>query len=310
MAAQEDFINRLLTLNKSLSLDALTDWPPVEKEHNDIAEILRNGLAVVGFTALEDFIKRRTSEVLSDIGKVNIPFNKLPKKIQSATTYDSIKAISFQLDLLDESQKLTYIIDQAFNIASTQNPSYTLIEHAYGYSQSNINAETIKTILTNFQIDNPWLQMTRLASRLNLTALPLEETYKNAFRRRHKAAHVAHASTLPSELRQYIKEAYAVAVSFDTLISHALHKMKLKDVLYLDSSNPKRITDADINFRFIKFENNKWKEFANESSSKAYRSNIDFSDLHTGAKNRAISQIQTLISMDTNGLIKQWDCTV
>lgn len=310
MGAQEIFIDRLSVLNSTLSTESLSERPPTEIEHNQMALILRNGLAVVGFAALEDFIKSRTSEILSLIGtSTSIPFDKLPPKLQSATTFDSINAISFQLSLLDsDSAKLSYVLDSAIKIASTQNTNYNLIEHAYGYSQSNVNHETIKTILGNFQIDNPWVQMTKLASRLNLVALPLEETFKNASRRRHKAAHVAHASTPLNDLRQFVKEAFAVAVSFDCLISNALYKIKVSDSDYLNQTNPRKIKESDINFRFIKFDNKLWKEYPTEKAVRAYRKNADFNLIQPNALIRAQKNLQTLVSFNSNGLISKWDC--
>jgi hypothetical protein len=309
MTAQENFIDRLTTLNRSLALDTLQSKQPSFTEHNEIAEILRNGLAVVGFTALEDFIKSRTSEVIDLIGSTTVPFNRLPYKIQAATTFESLKAITFQLSVLDDnSQKLAYVIDKATKIASTQNTPYTLNEHAYGYAQSNINHDVIATILRNFHIEDPWTQMTRLASRLNLTGLPLEETFKSAFRRRHRAAHVAHASTPLGDLAQYIKEAFAVAISFDSLLSLAFYKIKIADLNYLNLKSPQKIKETDIKFRVIRFDNNLWKEYPDETAPRAYRTNTDFELLHNQSIIRASSNLQTLVSFDGNGLIKRWKC--
>ena len=57
MAAKSDFIQRITYLHKSFSIQALNDLGPIDTEHNGIARLLRNGMAVVGFLALEDFIK-------------------------------------------------------------------------------------------------------------------------------------------------------------------------------------------------------------------------------------------------------------
>ena len=57
--AKHNFLERLFTIKKSLYIPNVIDGLPTETEHNNIARLLRNGLAVVGFVALEDFIKNQ-----------------------------------------------------------------------------------------------------------------------------------------------------------------------------------------------------------------------------------------------------------
>lgn len=72
--ARSLFNSRIASLVNSLGIDAVQTRPLTEQAHNDVARMLRNGLAVVGFAALEDFIKSRVSEVLSEVGPTNVPF--------------------------------------------------------------------------------------------------------------------------------------------------------------------------------------------------------------------------------------------
>lgn len=56
--AKADFIERIRCLDASIDTEAVQSKALTERDHNSIARMLRNGLAVVSFASLEDFIKK------------------------------------------------------------------------------------------------------------------------------------------------------------------------------------------------------------------------------------------------------------
>jgi hypothetical protein len=94
-SAKMEFIERMRCLNISIISEAVSNKALTDREHNAVARMLRNGLAVVGFAALEDFIKKRSSEAMEEIGQCSVPFSKLPKKLQNAATYEVISALTY-----------------------------------------------------------------------------------------------------------------------------------------------------------------------------------------------------------------------
>ena len=218
-SAKTLFLERMHALETSASIEAVTNKTLTDHAHNNVAKMLRNGLAVVGFAALEDFVKSRTSEVLGEIGTTGVPFRDLPEKLRIATTYDAISALSYQISLRPKADRISYVQDQAQKLASTASTAYDLTPHAFGYSQANLQVDSVKEILQSFLISDPWGQMTQLASKLGLAALPLDETFKGAALRRHRAAHAAHADTPQADLAQYVKEALAIAIGFDIFLN-------------------------------------------------------------------------------------------
>jgi hypothetical protein len=304
--AKSDYIQRLHSLKKSINSNALSNRPPHEVEHNEVAKILRNGLAVVGFATLEDFIKRRCSEVLNEIGGSVVPFSKLPDKIQKAATYEAISALNYQLKILREhSEKTSYIQEHALKISSTANSSYEITPHAFAYNQPNVSDRSVKNILNSFNVIDPWRKMSSISSRIGLTTLTLEQSYKNAANRRHKAAHVASADIPQVDLDQFVNESFAIAIGFDSLLSKALSKIKNDDDDYL--SGKVRIESSDIGIRFMKYVDNKWKEFS-EGSSRAYRVSNDHSSLRADAMSRAKNNGQLYIEFNKSGLVEYWVC--
>lgn len=303
--ARNLFHGRISSLTKSLAIDAVSARPLTEQAHNDVARMLRNGLAVVGFAALEDFIKSRTSEVLSAIGGTSIPFRDLPEKLRDAATFEAVSALTYQLALRSKTDRMQYVQDHARMIASTATTAYELTPHAFGFDQANIQDETIKTVLKCFLVDDPWAQITRIASRLSLAALPLNETYKSAALRRHRAAHVAHADTPQADLVQFTKEALAIAVGFDALLSRALSKLQRHDRQYVSGSA--HINASAISIRTISPSAGKWREMV-EGRSSAVKVENSLEALLAPARQRASASNNLLIiyQSDLNGF--RWEC--
>lgn len=303
--AKSLFLERISSLNRSAQIEAVTNKPLTEKAHNDVARMLRNGLAVVGFAALEDFIKARTSEVLSEVGSTNIPFRDLPEKLRFATTFEAIGALSYQLSIREKADRVLYVQEHALKIASTANTAYELTPHAFGYDQANVSDETVKSILKSFHIDDPWGEMTKLAARIGLVALPLGETFKGAGTRRNRAAHVAHADTPITDLVQFTKEAYAIAIGFDALLSKALSWMTQQNSKYLKGLQ--KISSTSISLRFIKLDDTTWRELL-EGKSRAVRTGTDLNVLLPLSRTRAQAAENLLVIVGKGGEIHGWEC--
>lgn len=302
---KDEFLNRIKSLGKSLDSGAVKNTNNLE--HNKIARMLRNGLAVVSFVALEDYIKRRCSEIVKLIGNTNVPFDQLPEKLIAAATYEAVESLKYQLSIRDKSERIVYVQEHADKIASTAQSTFRLSEHIFGYNQANITAEVVKRTLLSFNIENPWKQMSELSSRLNLTGLPLEEMFRNAARRRHRAAHVAAADTPESELQQFVKEAYAISITFDALITRALKKIHRLDTQFL--SGETKIVSNSIKFRFVKFIDGKWKDFK-EGNSRATQTSTNFDTLLAAAKQRAFSAEELLIVYDECNKVSDWHYSI
>ncbi|RQW86300.1 MAG: hypothetical protein EHM79_09955 [Geobacter sp.] len=303
--SKETFIERIKSLDKSLKIESVKDRPLSEREHNEVARLLRNGLAVVGFATLEDFMKKKSSEIMIEIGNSAVQFTALPEKLRYASTFEAISALNYQMSYLPKEDKILYIQEHSLKISSTATSNFELTPHAFYHDQANIKDETIKKMLKCFGIENPWGQMSMLSSRLGLTALPLEVSFQNASKRRHKAAHVSNADTPQTDIQQYVAEAIAIALTFDCLSSKALALIKLNDCQFL--SGTKVLSASDIKFRTIKKIDGKWKEYT-EGNSRAYRINNNIGLLLPDAHSRASLNNETLVVFDEYNKVNDWHC--
>ncbi|MDF4896853.1 HEPN domain-containing protein [Vibrio parahaemolyticus] len=302
MIARDNYLQRYRAFNTSLSTSAIQAKEPQEFAHNESAKLFRNGLAVVGFTSLEDFIKRRTAEALITLSSHNIPFSVLPDRIQEACTIKAISSLKFQADLRkDKQEKLKFIQKASRQIASSKDHTYELYELAFAHNSSNISKDTIRDILTSFNISQPWQQIDALSARLQIGGRELDNAFKNAAQRRHSAAHTVNADTPQLDLIDYIKDSISIAISFDALITIAV------DEIRKHGRNMKQISAQDVNFRFLKLIENDWKEYAESNLERAFRNyGKDYEDGLEEARKRIIAKSEFLIVLEHNKLVKNW----
>ena len=305
-SAKADFVDRIRCLDASIEIDSVQNRALNERLHNSIARMLRNGLAVVSFASLEDFIKKRSSEAMAEVSSCTIPFTDLPEKLQRAATYEVLSALNYQLGLLDREDKPSYVQEHALKISSTATVNFELSSHTFAHSQANVSNTIIGDILKCFNVEDPWRQMSAMASNLGLTSgLSLSEIYKTASLRRHKAAHVAGADTPPTDIKQFVREALAIAITFDAFLSKAIQKIIVNDDGFVRRGIKLRVDD--LPFRTIKFVDGKWKEYKSDSS-RAFRVSSDFESLSGEARRRALASRELIVEFDEAGSVSWWQC--
>ena len=302
--AKQNFLQRIFIIEKSLSTPNVLDGLPTQNEHNDIARLLRNGIAVVGFVALEDFIKNRAIEILNEVASSHIPFTRLTEDLQYFSTVDVLKSIlriaNFENTKID---KISLVQNETKIISSSLNTSYDLNKHTFGYSNSNISKDEIKKILKAFKIQDSWNKQTALASILGITSLPLENSFDNAASRRHKAAHDTSSIIPIVDLIQFVNEALAIALTFDSFLSYAKNKLINDNTNFLASSA--NIDHNNLSLSFIKKEANKWKYKRNRRTN-AVKINSDKNLLMTEVIPLSRSLNECLIIYDELNKIIDW----
>lgn len=302
--ARHDFIERLSHFKNSLTIDALNDKASIHVMHNNIARILRNGLAVVGFVSLEDYIKRKSGEYLSEISTFNVVFDDLPEKIRFTVTVDVLSALArIVKNEATVADKISFMQSQTLKISSTANSAFNLTEYAYGYKSSNINADDILSILSSFYVKDGWRIMSNISSRIGLTALPLDNSFKNAANRRHNAAHVAKSNTPINDLSQYVSEALGIAISFDCLLRKAINFIKKYDKAYL--SGKITVDGSHVKLSFIKYEKDVWK-YRRENVAKAVKINANKKILLAAVLHKVQLNEETLIVFDEHNHVENW----
>lgn len=304
---RRNFISHLNDFKQALHLDPVST---VSLSSNGSSKLLRNGLAVVGFTALEDFIKNRFSVAFEEIAQTRVTFDELPEKIQKAVTYEAVSSIDHQVAIrknLEHSEKLSFIQSEAEKIASTSNErGFSLTGYAFGFGKSNVSGTDIKEALNCFQVKNPWEVMTSIAQVIGLVSLPLNNSYQNASNRRHKAAHVAQADTPYSDLENYVGEAVSIAIAIDIVVGRCVSKISQIDQDYLSGDRNKKLCERDFPFYFVKKVRGQWKAYLSSNLDRAKSAGRDKSEVVRRTESLATGLNAALVVFDDFGDIDEW----
>lgn len=273
------------------------------------AKLFRSSLAVAVFSTLETFIKERTNEVLASIDHQKINFSSLPDGIQKAATFGAIKALNFRLQMMEKSQKQNFAIQEAAQIASAASTSYKLSGLSFGHDKSNLSHEDIENILSSFQVDSAWGKIKIIAARVGFGgAGSYDEIFKNIAFRRHLSAHTTTAKVSQSDIVDSLPAIYAIAISFDLILSKCLQLIKDKDIAYFGNGTKKFSLDpTSLPFAKIEYVAGIWR-YKSHGAKKSTKSGVDKDALFGEA--RVIAEVKkwALIEFASNGQPSRWCC--
>ena len=302
MSAQTDFLRGMHGFRLARQHKDLVEKAPDEKDHNLRSKALRNGIAIIGFSVLEHFIRARIGEILLSFDRVSTPFEDLPDRMKKIATKGAIKGITNRMKYEDDA--IVFTQSESSIVASSLNTTYQISRYSIGWDGSNLRVDDIREIFNCFSIDAGWDSIDILSRRLNLTIPSSKDSFKNAAQRRHDAAHNIDAVIHPAHLESFVREAYVIALGFDLLTSTAYHKIYIGDNDYLNNVN--KITAGDIALRTISLDKNRWKE-TREGGRRAVKTAETKKELWPNALVRAKNNNEFLLCMDSDGFPSKWE---
>lgn len=252
MGARISFVKTLSVLKDCLSDQALIDKTPSDVTHNLRAAMLRQGLAVLTFSAMEEFIRERTGEVLLELGGQGLKFSDFSVALQTATTIGALEGVRFRLKLQSQTDKISWLSTAVSSIAkrSALKDITELSKYSFGYAASNLDEEDVNKILKAFGVDAPWEQMTHLANRIGLVLLSPKTEFESIKRRRHSSAHALNSIVPYGDLLDSLKSTLAICLTFDLLLSHCRAMSNLRRVPGM-AGLPK-VAQSDVKLVFIR----------------------------------------------------------
>lgn len=303
--ARTTFFERLKAYESAINTNLIVTKTSADIEHNARARLYRNGLAVVAFALLEDFVKLRTGEVLSRVGTGLSGFTELPHDLRVAATAGVVRALKYQERFLSQSQGDYFAYYQRHGefIASTQRPGFEISPIAFGFDQANLNAAAVEGILKAFNIDRPWNAIGSIAYRVGVGVPALKESFDNAMIRRHEAAHRAGANVEPTDLSDFVTEVLGITLGIDLLLSLALRRIMDRDAEFLNS---KKITGNQVGVRLIRFDGQRWWRELVPGNARATARNEDLETLKIECFRRAKSNEEAVVVQNARGLPRQW----
>lgn len=307
MSAKTELFTRLKYLDEAIKNPALIDIGIAISPHNGSANLLRKGLGIVAFNILEDFIKNKTQETLDNISSAGISFNNLSEKLQVASTWGALNALKFRADMekKNDGNWQQLIQEESLKIHSTSNETFELSKFSFLSSGSNVTAKELIDTISAFGISGGWSKLKNVSDSINGGILNLNESYKNASKRRHKSAHTVNFSYEYSWLEGIKKEILAISASFDILLSARVRQVRQNTAIAMNEHN----IDDDLNYRFLKEEQRREGKIYKELTDIRGRSHKNWNDLDnalSSLKPRLINKQEFLIILDSSGSLIDW----
>lgn len=299
------FLDRLRILANALNDPLLIDKPITDVEHNERARYLRNGLSIIAFNTLEDFIKKRIEELLYKISNSATPFNSLPEKLQTSILLNSLKgihSIGSRKHKNGEDWKL-FIQQEVVKLTSVAASPYQASALGYGSEKSNIDQADIPTFLASFQVKGGWDSIEQITNLIGCSLMAPGTFFSNAAARRHNAAHNPLASALHPDIEQYCISVKALALAIDFLLSRAAKYIIANDANYL--INKKKVEPTDVAFRFIRRINSGFVEMS-QNNTKGIARFANETDAINSLTSRANYQNQMIVVVDYPGKVLNW----
>lgn len=305
-AARLDFLARIHAYELAAAHGDLVNRGPKDREHNDRARILRNGLAVIGFATLEDFLRRRTGELIVATGGARFPFSQLPLRMREAMTKSVIDALRFQMRLNDREAYIRLVQDHATKIASTSalTGGFQPSEFAFGHDASNLAHGDIKEVLGDFKVRDGWGMIDRLLARGVGGIWATQGAFESAAKRRHSAAHEASFDAPITDLSAFVRIASGIACGFDILLSRAIDLLLVGDRRMLDDNFG--LDQTMIVLAYVRPKGGgKWTSIL-QTARRAWRTSPSQIDALVAAKQNSKIRRNSIIVTDAQGIIRDW----
>lgn len=305
MSAKIELLEKLKYINEASALPTLVDNSlTTTTEHNEIANLLRKGLSIVAFNILEDYIKKRTLEALSDIANSGMPFLNLPESLQEASISQALSSLQFQ-SALYKRENLDYkllIQNETKKISSTLSTPFDLSSYSFVSSGSNITSNEITDLIKAFGIIGGWNKLKSISDNIGAGILDLNQAYTNAAKRRHKSAHSASFRYDLSWLQSLKYEIIGIAASLDIALKSKCRQAISNPTAKLADLN----IDEELNFKFLEHDGiyYKDKKQLTSKSIKNWKNILDAKTKYT--ESYLISNKLHIIIIDSSRRIKDW----
>ncbi|MEU4562362.1 hypothetical protein AB0F72_28595 [Actinoplanes sp. NPDC023936] len=306
--ARHNFIERVSAVEDALTQPLLIDKNLTDAAHNNRARILRNGLMVVTFSGLEDFIRERSAEVLNFVSRTSLRFDDLPRDLAVAATVEAMRAAHSRALMASRQgdDPIPILQGAAAEVASTLQGPLSISKYALGYAGSNIGAEEVSNILKTLHAADPWNEITLLGSRVGLGSTPLRDAYAQGLRLRNQAAHRADTNIQPTELLTFCQQAKAIALGFDLLASRAARL--LHDSTQSFAQQTKNKLSQDISIIFVDHDGRHFVS-KRENVGRALKREADETAAWLYAVSKARPKFEAIVLRNKSGTPTRWEST-
>jgi hypothetical protein len=221
MGARLDFFDRMALADALRREALLIDTGPGISDQTNKARMLRSGLFITVFNALEHFLKERFAEIIAMLGGTTIAFPDFDDELKKLVTVHAITGLSGHLMRTDAESKIDEFMKHANALTRFAETPPIFSGLGFGYDKSNLSVDDLSRTLTALGVASGWTKMGALSGRAGLARLSLKADFQSLKVKRNGAAHTPMASVTSSDLEAGINISRAIALGFDILASDA-----------------------------------------------------------------------------------------
>jgi len=302
-----NFLRRLQAISSACEEPLLVN--NADLAHNERAKQLRCGLCVMIFSALEDFLRERISQVLEHLTPASLPFSSLSQKFQNSASQVALQSLAFQSQYIEEDQRLAFLRAEFKKLATVGENHYSISRFAFSNSKTNVQSSEIFDVLDAFLVEKPWESIYLTARRLQLaTANPAKQEFEQLATARHSAAHKQIFDIPSIDLKAKISSAMSIGVAFDVVLSCAVSNMNSSIARHQAMRNLKA---NDIKVFYVEEGQYRGKYRLIQEGQPKHRTLLSDPDLSVvkanGLQKLAVNP-GVLVVQDAMGKPKEWYC--
>ena len=157
--------------------------------------LVLNGLQVVAFAALEDYVRRRAYEVITWLGSNSghaLSFGELPEPLQRFILEGTVQGLSFWLSKTAQEERVNFYQYEGLLLGSISDAksTFTPSEYFFGKSQSNLAINDVSNLFSALGLEGRLSSLAVIAQKAEMSHLGQpDQIFTRLALARHRAAH-------------------------------------------------------------------------------------------------------------------------
>lgn len=232
---------------------------PADSEQNERARLLRCSIALSAFTAIEDFLKVRSAELLVNFNRSLLAFSDFPHLLQDALTIGAVRNASWNLDG-DRRKRLAdpirFAQSAGGNISSTNSAALNVYVNSFSPNSYNITWGVIEGLGQALLVDG-LSGYASLAFHLAGGPFVPKDYLAVCLKSRNEVAHVPWADVAHGDLVQQVEGMTKFCSVIDMFLSYGVKRIISADE---DARRKVSFNYRRVKIRFIELAGSDCKE--------------------------------------------------
>lgn len=310
-SAYDDFLAALTSLR--FEADQLPNLTQEELSNSRSAAHLRlNGLSIVAFAALEDFVRRRAYEVVRWLGEQSVPFNALPAGLQSTILIGTLKGLNFSLDRAGNADRALIVQLEGMLLGQTgENGKFVPSEYFFGRSSSNVSGGVIKELLRAIGFNEVEAAFSHVGQKFRLSnASEIFDIFASLAKKRHSAAHTFPLDYLQTDFREDVDRRIPVfAACFDVCLSqyaflHATDVSGNKNITFKQDE----LLGGRSKIRVVEWNSHekRWDEYLDGKLATKYHRKVSIETRKSAFRRGELGRGNSVLWLDEKNVVVDW----